>query len=100
MLDSITRTFVLATLTVVATGCRLGIAFDGDGDRIVMADGDGRLLDGSALLAILGVDLLERDALPGKAIATNIMANGGLAKAIESHGGSVVYTKVGDRFLV
>ena len=86
--------------TVIRERAHVGIAFDGDGDRIVMADGDGRLLDGNALLAILGVDLLERDALPGKAIATNIMANGGLARAIEQHGGAVVYTKVGDRFVV
>ena len=86
--------------TVIRERADVGIAFDGDGDRIVMADGDGRLLDGNALLAILGVDLLERDALPGKAIATNIMANGGLARAIEAHGGSVIWTKVGDRFVV
>ena len=86
--------------TVIRERAHVGIAFDGDGDRIVMADGDGRLLDGNALLAILGVDLLERDALPGNAIATNIMANGGLAKAIESHGGNIVWTKVGDRFVV
>jgi len=86
--------------TVIRERADLGIAFDGDGDRIVMADGDGRLLDGNALLAILGVDMLERDALPGKAIATNIMANGGLARTIEAHGGSVIWTKVGDRFVM
>lgn len=86
--------------TVIRERADVGIAFDGDGDRIVMADGDGRMLDGNALLAILGVDLLERNALPGGAIATNIMANGGLARAIESHGGKVIWTKVGDRFVV
>ena len=86
--------------TVIRERAHVGIAFDGDGDRIVMADGDGRLLDGNALLAILGIDLLERDQLPGKAIATNIMSNGGLQRAIESHGGSIVFTKVGDRYVV
>jgi phosphoglucosamine mutase len=86
--------------TVIRERAHVGIAFDGDGDRIVMSDAEGRLLDGNALLAILAVDLLERDALPGKAIATNIMANGGLARAVESHGGSIIWTKVGDRFVV
>ncbi len=86
--------------TVIRERADLGIAFDGDGDRLVMADGDGRLLDGNALLAVLGVDRLERGELPNKTIVTTIMANGGLAKALEPRGGSVVHTQVGDRYVV
>ncbi len=77
-----------------------GIAFDGDGDRIVMADANGRLLDGNALLAILAVDQLEQGTLPNKSLATTIMANSGLEKAIAPFDGKVVRTKVGDRYVV
>lgn len=86
--------------TVIRERADLGIAFDGDGDRLVMADGNGRLLDGNALLAILGIDRLERGELPQNTLATTIMANGGLAQALEPLGGSVVHTQVGDRYVV
>jgi len=86
--------------TVIRERADLGIAFDGDGDRIVMADSDGRLLDGNALLAILALDLLERGELPHKTIATTIMANGGLERALHPLGGKIVRTKVGDRYVV
>ena len=55
----------------------MGIALDGDGDRLAMADENGRLIDGNAILAIVGNDMLERNMLPGKALVTNVMANGG-----------------------
>ncbi|MBI5092052.1 MAG: phosphoglucosamine mutase [Candidatus Hydrogenedentes bacterium] len=85
---------------VIRERADLGIAFDGDGDRIVMADSDGRLLDGNALLAILGLDLLERGELPNNTIATTIMANGGLERALDPLGGKILRTKVGDRYVV
>ncbi len=86
--------------TVIRERSDLGIAFDGDGDRIVMADQDGRLLDGNALLAILAVDLLERGLLPQNTVATTIMANGGLERALAPWGGKVVWNSVGDRYVV
>jgi len=86
--------------TVIRERADLGMAFDGDGDRIVMADEDGRLLNGDALLAVLGVDLLERRALPEGTVVSTIMANGGLERALEPRGGSILRTAVGDRFVV
>lgn len=86
--------------TVIRERADVGIAFDGDGDRVVMADEHGRLLEGNAILSVIGVDMLERDALPHKKIATTIMANGGLEKALAPLGGSVERTQVGDRHVV
>lgn len=86
--------------TAIREGADVGIAFDGDGDRILMADEEGRLLDGNAILAILGTDLLKHDALPNKKLATTIMANGGLLRALQAHGGDIEWTKVGDRHVV
>lgn len=86
--------------TVIRERADLGIAFDGDGDRIIMCDDESRLLDGNALLSILAVDMLERDALPHNTVVTTIMANGGLENAIAPLGGKVIHTKVGDRHVV
>ena len=85
---------------VVGEKADLGIAFDGDGDRIVFSDESGNLLDGNALLTILAKDMLERNLLPTKTVVTTIMANGGLSKAIAPLGGKVLHTKVGDRYVV
>jgi phosphoglucosamine mutase len=86
--------------TAIRERADLGIAFDGDGDRVVMADENGQLLDGNALLAILGMDMLERDELPEKAVVTTIMANAGLERALRPYGGRVIRTKVGDRHVM
>jgi phosphoglucosamine mutase len=86
--------------TVIRERADLGIAFDGDGDRVAMADENGQLLDGNALLAILGMDMLERDELPEKAVVTTIMANAGLERALRAYGGRVIRTKVGDRHVM
>lgn len=85
---------------VEGEGADLGIAFDGDGDRVVFADETGALLDGNALISILAVDLLERELLPTKTIVTTIMANGGLANAVSPLGGKILHTRVGDRYVV
>jgi phosphoglucosamine mutase len=85
---------------VITEKADLGIAFDGDGDRVVMVDEDGRLLDGNALLSILGADMIERNVLPHKTVVTTIMANGGLERALAPLGGKIVRTKVGDRYVV
>jgi phosphoglucosamine mutase len=85
---------------VIRERAEVGIAFDGDGDRVVLSDENGRLLDGNAILAIIGVDQLEQGTLPKKQLVTTIMSNGGLEQALKPLGGSVVRTKVGDRYVV
>lgn len=84
---------------VIREKADVGIAFDGDGDRIVMADSQGRLLDGCALLAILAVDFLQRGTLGNNTVVTTIMANAGLDKAVAPFGGKVERTQVGDRMV-
>ncbi len=86
--------------TVIREKADVGISFDGDGDRVVMADEKGRLLDGNAILAILGVDMIERGVLPQRTLVTTIMANGGLEQALAPYGGRVLRTNVGDRYVV
>jgi phosphoglucosamine mutase len=86
--------------TVIRERAHLGIAFDGDGDRIVMADEQGRLLDGNALLTILGLDMIERDELPQKTVVTTVMANAGLERALRRMGGRVCRVQVGDRYVM
>lgn len=86
--------------TVIKERADVGIAFDGDGDRIAMADEHGRLLDGNALLAIMGIERLERSGLPENIVVANVMANAGLERALAPHGGKVLHTKVGDRYIV
>jgi len=82
---------------VIREKADVGIAFDGDGDRLVMADAQGRLLDGNAILAILGVDYLQRGVLENKTLVTTVMANAGVEQALEPLGGKVIRTGVGDR---
>lgn len=86
--------------TVIRERADAGISYDGDGDRIMMADADGRLLDGNALLTILALDLIDRGLLHDQTVVTTIMANGGLLRALEPHGARVELTKVGDRHVV
>lgn len=86
--------------TVIRNKADVGIALDGDGDRIVMADEHGRLLDGSAILALLGRDLLTENRLPGNALVTTIMANAALEQSLAEFGGKVVRCDVGDRNVV
>lgn len=86
--------------TVIREKADVGIAFDGDGDRIAMADENGRLLDGNAVLCVLGLDMIERGLLPNNTLATTIMANGGLERALAGVGGRVIRSNVGDRYVV
>ena len=85
---------------VVARGAAAGLAFDGDADRVVAVGADGAVLDGDHILAIIALDLDARGKLRHHAIATTVMANLGLTRALESRGIEVVVTPVGDRHVI
>jgi phosphoglucosamine mutase len=85
---------------VVEGGAHAGLAFDGDADRIVAVDEHGAVVDGDHILAITALDLQARGRLTGNAIATTVMANLGLRRALEAHGIDVIETPVGDRHVL
>ena len=77
-----------------------GIALDGDADRVMVVDERGQIVDGDALMAICGRDLIHKEALPQNTVVSTVMSNIGLERALEPVGGKVVRTKVGDRYVV
>ena len=78
----------------------LGLALDGDGDRVAIVNDRGEYLDGDYLMAVCALDMLAEKTLKKKTLVTTVMSNLGLDHAIERHGGKVVRTKVGDRYVV
>ncbi len=78
----------------------VGIAHDGDGDRVLMCDEHGRLIDGDDIMAIAALDLLSRGELAEKTLVATVMSNAGLDAAIQAAGGRVVRTEVGDRHVI
>ena len=82
--------------TVKAVGADVGIALDGDGDRVVMVDENGELLDGDQLLFILAMDFKYRDKLRSPVVGT-VLSNIGLEIALKNNGIDFLRSKVGDR---
>jgi phosphoglucosamine mutase len=85
---------------VKKTGANLGIALDGDADRLIVSDERGNVVDGDAVMAICGLDLIKRRALPKKTVVATVMSNMGLDQCIEKAGGKVIRTRVGDRYVL
>jgi phosphoglucosamine mutase len=83
--------------TVAARGLDLGLAFDGDADRLIAVDEAGSVVDGDALMGICALARLEAGTLRHGILVATVMSNGGLERAISSAGGRVVRTPVGDR---
>jgi phosphoglucosamine mutase len=85
---------------VVAHGAHVGIALDGDADRLIVADEKGRIVDGDAIMAICARELHARGALAQGTLVATVMSNMGLDQAMGSLGVKVVRTQVGDRYVV
>ncbi len=86
--------------TVIAHGAVLGIALDGDGDRVVMADERGRLINGDRIMAMAALDLKERGNLARDTVVATTMTNMGMELALKARGIELVRTPVGDRYVV
>ena len=82
------------------SGAFVGIANDGDADRVLLCDEHGELVDGDEILAIASVDLLGKNQLAQNTLVATIMSNFGLDEALAAHGGRIIRTKVGDRYVI
>jgi phosphoglucosamine mutase len=85
---------------VVAAHADVGLALDGDADRLIAVDASGEVVDGDRILGILALDLLGRPAPSSRALVVSVLSNGGLQQAVESAGGTVVRTPVGDKYIL
>jgi phosphoglucosamine mutase len=85
---------------VLASGADVGIAHDGDADRCLAVDHQGRLVDGDQILAVLALALRRRGRLAHDTVVTTVMANEGLRVALREHGIAWTDTAVGDRYVL
>jgi phosphoglucosamine mutase len=85
---------------VQANGAELGVAFDGDADRVLFVDANGTTVDGDHILAILARDRIARNALPGGTVVVTSMANLGAHRALTRLGCNLIVTDVGDRYVL
>lgn len=84
---------------VLQTGADLGVALDGDGDRLILIDALGNIIDGDQIIYIIAKDRLQRGLLHGGVVGT-LMSNYGLEKAITAMGVPFLRTNVGDRYVL
>ncbi len=85
---------------VVSSGARLGIAFDGDGDRALFVDASGTIVDGDAVLLIAALHMQQEGRLPGNTVVATVMSNLGLEIALRDRGIGLVRTAVGDKYVM
>jgi phosphoglucosamine mutase len=85
---------------VVETGCDLGVAFDGDGDRAIFIDHRGRVVNGDAVLLMCGRQLQREGRLKGDALVATVMSNIGLELALTASGIGTVRCAVGDKYVM
>lgn len=85
---------------VVAEGADIGIALDGDADRLIVIDEKGQTVDGDQIMALIGSRLAESGALRGGGVVATVMSNLGLERFLASKGLGLVRTKVGDRHVL
>jgi phosphoglucosamine mutase len=85
---------------VVEHKAHLGIAHDGDADRVLLCDEKGNLIDGDDIMAIAALDMLAQKTLAGNTLVSTVMSNAGLEAAIEKAGGKMIRTAVGDKNVI
>lgn len=81
-------------------GADIGLALDGDGDRLIVCDEHGEIVDGDHIMAICARELMSRRKLRKKTLVATVMSNMGLEKAMQKMNGRLVRTQVGDRYVV
>ena len=85
---------------VIERGADVGLAFDGDADRVLAVDHRGQLVDGDHIIAICAIDRHQRGALARNSVAVTVMSNLGFRRAMQAHGIDVIETPVGDRHVL
>jgi phosphoglucosamine mutase len=85
---------------VVEEGADIGIALDGDADRLIVVDEQGRVVDGDQMMALIARDWARRGLLNGGAIVATVMSNLGLERCLADQGIGLVRTQVGDRYVL
>jgi phosphoglucosamine mutase len=86
--------------TVVASGAAIGIALDGDADRLIVVDENGRVIDGDQLMALIASGWARQGRLAGGGLVTTVMSNLGLERHLAAQGLGMVRTAVGDRYVL
>jgi phosphoglucosamine mutase len=86
--------------TVVASGANLGLALDGDADRLIVVDENGKLVDGDQLMALIALSQKARGTLRGDGIVATVMSNLGLERKLREDGLALHRTAVGDRYVL
>ena len=86
--------------TVVASGAAIGLALDGDADRLIVVDEKGTIVDGDQLMALIGLDHHRRGILAGNAVVATVMSNLGLERRLAEDGVALERTQVGDRYVL
>ena len=86
--------------TVVASGADLGLALDGDADRLIVVDENGELVDGDQLMALIALSQQRRGTLRGEGIVATVMSNLGLERKLGEAGLALHRTAVGDRYVL
>ena len=81
-------------------GAAIGLAHDGDADRLIVSDETGSLLDGDEMLAVIGLDLLREGKLSKKTLVATVMSNLGLDECFAAAGGTILRAGVGDRYVL
>lgn len=85
---------------VAQTGAAVGIAHDGDADRVMMVDAQGTVVDGDVIEAVCALDLKARGKLSGNTVVSTVMCNLGLVHALRAEGINLIQTQVGDRYVL